>query len=248
MTTAMRVFWCSMGALLPALIIAYNIDFNIVFDSFSMKAFMAIALRTFIGMILASTAAIWTQGETNILKLIKEGATAPLILSTFLATRAAAPPQISWSMEPVDWSIVAMAGAAEKEPNVLQANVEVKEFQDTKFFDLLTLNPGKTHYIIAKEVSSDVPENVRYKIALSFAIHLKDEFAKKNMVSPPGRPQLVANVYQPYKNLMNYTVVIGEALSHEDADFLIDFLVRNDFTGMEIFDIACECFPNRSKK
>lgn len=233
---------------MPALIIAYNIDFNIVFDTFSMKAFMAVALRTFIGMILASTAAIWTQGETNILKLIKEGATAPLILSTFLATRAAAPPQMSWVMEPVDWSVVAMASAAEQEPNVLQATVEVKEFQDTKFFDLLTLNPGRTHYIVAKEVDKNTPESARYKVALAFAMHLKEEFAKKSMVSPPGRPQLVANVYQPFKNILDYTVVVGEQLNHEEADFLLDFLARNDFSGVEIFDIACECFPNRTSK
>lgn len=240
-----------LGAALPIFVQLLGVDAKLMFSGFDPVEFAGWVVRCIMLFALGGLSVMFHASETSAWKLIQLGAGAPaMFLSTLNGVNARAnveavayfkPPAVARPAERFAAGMLALTTPAYA--SEAQTRPHVKDFSDkepNKFWTTFFANkPVETHFVIAKET-----EDLR--VAIEFARSLYNEFEKKDLLRE--ETHLTVQLYEPYDRALKYTVVVAESLSHKDAAEVIILLLKNDFTGAEIWDIECMCYPDRQSE
>lgn len=240
MTRREKFFFGGLGAIVPIAINLIALDPKTTFLAFNVAVFGGYVIRCLVMFGLGGLSVCFDE-EVNPRKLIHMGIAAPAMFASLIATSNVTPPpsQASTAQLSIVHSVYASEPGrelqpkdfADKEPGVVQQ--VYKGFTGQK--------PDGTHYLIIHE-SDDILQ------AKSFAKEMLSELDKKDLLQyEEGKPPLTVQLYLPYKDVLKYSVVLAERLSHEEAHDLVKLLLERDFKGVQIFDLSCSCFPDKTK-
>lgn len=240
MTRREKFFWGGLGAIVPIAVNLIALDPKTTFLAFNVAVFGGYVIRCLVMFGLGGLSVCFDE-EINPRKLIHMGIAAPAMFASLIATSNVAPPPGQTSTARI--SIVQSVYAGE-----LNKEFRLKDFAQTEpgvaeqvYKGLTGQKPEGTYYIVIHETDEIVK-------AKCFAKEMLAELDKKNLLQyEEGKPPLTVQLYLPYKDVLKYSVVLAERLSHEEAHDLVKLLLERDFKGVQIFDLSCSCFPDKTK-
>lgn len=239
-----RFFWGGVGGIVTTLVSALTLA-KTTFVGMTFGVFMVWTIRVFAQFCLGGIFVFTDEQENRIGKLIHTGITAPLLAATLLSAIGTSGNHASVPQQQSRLSLAAEFAYAENIEEDTGSPIHIKHYEDQR--DLLdTVKQGfgirpNFNFIIGKETDD-------LNAALRFIHEQYGELLRKGLLEPrKDLPTIKLSLYAPYKNVLKYTVVLAENTTPDESEALIKLLLENDFKGVEVWNLQCECWPDREK-